>query len=120
VNREEQRRKAVLVDSLSRAIKTGESTLPFTTHLDEIAMTTLEQDGHEVFRDYSAAERRRMARDGRALSDGSFPIANCADAADAIHSIGRAAPAKRARAEAHIRKRVRSLSCSGSIFDRWK
>lgn len=74
----------------------------------------------ESFKDYPAAERRRMAKDGRALSDGSFPIKDCADAEDAIRSQGRADPSKRNRVRAHIRRRVRSLGCSGSIFEPYK
>lgn len=72
----------------------------------------------EPLRDYSAAERKRMAGNGQALPDGSFPIANCSDAANAIRSVGRASdpgPAK-----AHIRKRVKALGCSGGIYDNWK
>jgi len=67
---------------------------------------------------YSAEERRRMAKDGRALKDGSFPIANCADAEKAIHSQGRAADQD--AAVRHIRKRVRALDCSGSIFEKYQ
>lgn len=68
----------------------------------------------------SAEERRRAARSGAALPDGSFPIRNCADAANAIHAQGRAPAAKRGRVRAHIRKRVGALGCSGSIFDPYK
>ena len=67
---------------------------------------------------YSAEERRRMARNGQALPDGSFPIANCSDAENAIHAQGRAG--NQARAVAHIRKRVRAMGCSGDIFDPYK
>jgi hypothetical protein len=71
------------------------------------------------FRDYSDAERRRMARSGEAMPDGSFPIANCTDASNAISAQGRG-NAPQARITAHIRKRVRALSCSGPRFDDYK
>ncbi len=71
------------------------------------------------FRDYSAEERRRMARTGEAMPDGSFPIANCTDARNAIQAQGRGS-APQARITSHIRKRVRSLSCTGDIFDPYK
>lgn len=74
----------------------------------------------EAFKDYPAAERKKMAKDGRALPDGSFPIADCSDAEDAIRSQGRAAPNKRAQVRAHIRKRVKALGCEGDIFEPYK
>lgn len=72
------------------------------------------------FADISAEERRRAAGRGQALPDGSFPIRNCSDASNAIRAQGRADPAKRGRVRAHIRRRVRALGCSGSIFDPYK
>jgi hypothetical protein len=116
VTREEQRLKTML----RQVVESGAATLFLTSHLNEIEMTRLEQNGVEVLRDYPAEQRRRMAGEGRALPDGSFPIKDCTDAGDAIHSIGRAAPEKRSRAEAHIRKRVRALGCTGSLFENWK
>ena len=67
---------------------------------------------------YNAADRRRMAKSGEALPDGSFPIANCGDAENAIHAQGRAT--SQPRAVAHIKKRVRALGCTGDIFDNYK
>jgi hypothetical protein len=68
--------------------------------------------------DYNAQQRKAMAAKGQALPDGSFPIANCGDAENAIHAIGRAT--NTATARAHIKKRVAALGCSGSIFENWK
>jgi hypothetical protein len=84
---------------------------------DELLALTASID---QLRDYSAEERRKMAKDGRALPDGSFPIDNCADAEDAIRAQGRASYGKRARVRTHIRKRVRALGCTGDIFDDYK
>jgi hypothetical protein len=67
---------------------------------------------------YTPEQRRRMAKTGEALPDGSFPIANCADAERAIRAQGRAKDQD--RAVAHIRKRVRTLNCSGDIFEDYK
>jgi len=72
------------------------------------------------FADISAAERKKAAQSGAALPDGSFPIRNCQDAANAIRAQGRTAPGNRARVRAHIRKRVSALGCSGGIFDPYK
>jgi hypothetical protein len=70
--------------------------------------------------EFSAEERRKMAKSGVALPDGSFPIPDCSHAEKAIRAQGRAPEAKRPRVRAHIRRRVRSLSCSGGIFDAYK
>jgi len=64
------------------------------------------------FRDVSSAERKRLAKSGGAMPDGSFPIANCQDAKNARQAIGRAAPGKRAAVKAHIEKRESALGCS--------
>lgn len=61
-----------------------------------------------------------MAKNGQALPDGSFPIANCTDASNAIRAQGRTPASNRGRVRGHIRKRVRALGCSGDIFDDYK
>lgn len=74
----------------------------------------------EEFVDITADQRRKMAKSGVALPDGSFPIPDCDYAERAIRAQGRADPAKRGRVKAHIRKRVGALGCSGGIFDPYK
>jgi len=75
-----------------------------------------EGDGVD-FKDYSPEARKAMAKDGRALPDGSFPIADCADVKNAIQAIGRAGdPAK---AKAHIKKRRSALKCDIDLPDGW-
>lgn len=64
------------------------------------------------FRDVSTAERKRLAKTGGAMPDGSFPIANCQDAKNARQAIGRAAPGKRAAVRSHIERRESALGCS--------
>lgn len=119
LSRERQREIGALKLATDRAREQGASTVPLTidAHADQIEWLVIA--GGTTFRDYDAQTRRRMATEGRALPDGSFPIANCGDASDAIHSIGRAAPEKRAKAEAHIRKRVKALGCKGSVYENW-
>jgi hypothetical protein len=65
------------------------------------------------FRTVSAEERRRMAKAGTAMPDGSFPIANCSDWDNARRAIGRTPASRRAAVQAHINKRGRALGCSG-------
>jgi hypothetical protein len=63
------------------------------------------------FRDVSSAERKRLAKSGAAMPDGSFPIANCQDAKNARQAVGRADPSKRGAVRAHIAKREKALGC---------
>lgn len=120
MNRRQQRELGALQIATARAREKGLGTLGETVHASADLMEWLAIAGGETFKDYPAKVRRRMATEGTALPDGSFPIANCSDAADAIRSIGRAAPGKRSTAESHIRKRVRALGCKGSLYDNWK
>src|SRR6185503_21102574 len=41
------------------------------------------------FKDYSPEQRDKMAKNGEALPDGSFPIHDCADLKNAISAFGR-------------------------------
>jgi len=119
MNRAEMRRWTILSD---RVRKAATSTKSYTVELeaDDVDRLLRFDDRVELFKDYPSAVRRRMARAGQALPDGSFPIADCADAANAIHAIGRAEASKRARVVTHIRKRVHALGCKGTIYENYK
>lgn len=69
------------------------------------------------FRDVSQKERDDLESEGKALPDGSFPIANVEDLKNAIQSIGRAKDPEKARA--HIKKRAKALGESDLIPDEW-
>lgn len=90
----------------------------YTTDEVEDLGHLLGSDNEVIEFDYNADQRRKMAKSGEALPDGSFPIANCSDAEKAIHAQGRAQD--QGKAVAHIKKRVSSLGCSGDIFDNYK
>lgn len=120
MTREEQRIIGAARLSANRLRDGGMSTLVATSHLSADYMALFVADGGESFKDYNAAQRRQMAKEGRAMPDGSFPIADCADAEDAIRSQGRGNPANRDAVRAFIKKRVTSLNCSGTIFDKYK
>lgn len=62
-------------------------------------------------RDYSAEERKKMAASGQALPDGSFPIKDRADLANAITRLPQAKD--RGKALRHIRKRAAALGAKG-------
>lgn len=67
----------------------------------------------EHARSFSAEERRKLAKEGKALPDGSFPIATTGDLSNAI-KLART-PAQRA----HIKKQAARLGASKAIPDEW-
>ena len=69
------------------------------------------------FKDYSPEQRDRMAKNGEALPDGSFPIADCADLENAIQAFGRAKDKEAAKR--HIKKRAKALDCDVDLPDDW-
>lgn len=67
---------------------------------------------------YNEMARRRMARAGTAMEDGSFPIADREDLQNALQSVGRAKNYSAARA--HIIRRARSMRMDSMLPDEWK
>lgn len=119
LSREKQREIGALALACKRVPKDG-STLPVTIHASADLMDWLSTQDVELLREYTPSQRRRLAKEGRAMPDGSFPIVDCTDARNAIRAQGRAAPEKRGRVRAFIRRRVRALGCTGRIFDPFK
>jgi hypothetical protein len=64
--------------------------------------------------------RERLAREGMALPDGSFPIRNIQDLRNAVRSYGRARPGARGEVRRHIIKRARGLRRQDLIPAEWK
>jgi hypothetical protein len=76
-----------------------------------IVMAYDELEGEHA-RDFSTEQRKALAKKGHALPDGSYPIVNAGDLANAIQAIGRAGPGKRSQVIAHIKKRAAALGLS--------
>ena len=72
----------------------------------------------EAGKTYTEAAREHLAKEGKALSDGSYPIVNVADLKNAIQAIGRAK--NPAAAKAHIIKRAKALDATDSLPDDWE
>lgn len=68
-------------------------------------------------REYTAEQRRAMARTGEAMEGGEYPIKGRKDLKNAIRAIGRAK--KPARTRAHIMRRARSLGMTDLLPDSW-
>jgi hypothetical protein len=69
-------------------------------------------------KEFSTARRKQLAREGKAMPDGSYPIENVQDLKNAIRAWGRggAKPADKA----HIISRARALGAMQLIPDNWK
>lgn len=74
-------------------------------------------EGDVEKREFNQGQRDRMAESGAAMEDGSFPIANTEDLANAIHAIGRAKDPAKARA--HIIARARALGMTDKLPEDW-
>jgi len=70
--------------------------------------------------DFSPKQRERLAKEGKALPDGSYPIRNTADLKNAIQAYGRSKESERASVRRHIIKRARALKKTELIPDEWK
>lgn len=68
----------------------------------------------------SRRERKSLAEEGKAMTDGSFPIRNISDLKNAIQSYGRANESERASVKRFIEKRARSLKRPDLIPSEWK
>jgi hypothetical protein len=70
-----------------------------------------------VMADLDTQERRKLAEQGKALPDGSFPIRNRDDLKDAIQSFGRASD--KDEAKRWIKRRARELKAEDELPDDW-
>lgn len=72
--------------------------------------------------DPSDKERKRLAQQGKARRDGSFPIRNRGDLQNAIRAVGRVRPAteaERAKVRRYIIRRARALGLTSLIPESW-
>ena len=69
-------------------------------------------------KDYTTKQRKQMAKDGTAMADGSYPIADVADLKNAIQAVGRASD--QAAVKAWIKKRAKALGATDQLPDDWR
>ena len=78
------------------------------------------EEAEDEFAYMPRRERMRLAEEGKAMPDGSFPIRNIEDLKNAIQAHGRAKEAKRAAVKRFIEKRARQLRRPDLIPSEWK
>lgn len=93
---------------------------------DEIAFESMDDDDPEIKeleaelelkRAYNSTRRSELAEEGMALPDGSYPIVDKADLANAIQAFGRAKDPEATKA--HIMKRAMALGAEDMIPESW-
>ena len=78
------------------------------------------EDYEDGFGYISREVRQKLAKEGKALPDGSYPITNVDSLKDSIQAYGRGKPSKRAAIRRHIMKRARVLDRADLIPEKWK
>ena len=68
----------------------------------------------------SREKRQKLAKEGKALPDGSYPITNLDSLKDSIQAYGRAKPGNRAAVRRHISKMARKFDRPDLIPENWK
>ena len=68
-------------------------------------------------RKFTEEQRKKDAKEGKAMPDGSFPIENSKDLKNAIKAYGRARDPKAAKR--HIKKRAKDLGLENLIPENW-
>lgn len=67
---------------------------------------------------YDSEDRKRMAANGEAMDDGSYPIADHADLTDAVRAVGRGG-ADHDAIRRHVIARAKALGATSEIPDNW-
>lgn len=75
-------------------------------------------DGAIQKRAFTAEQRKRAAKSGAAMKDGSYPIENKSDLANAIRAIGRSQNPEATKG--HIKRRAAALGATSMLPDSWK
>jgi hypothetical protein len=83
----------------------------FGDPLGEVLLTVEELACME--REVAAGKRQRLAKGGKALPDGSFPMETPGDVRNARRAVGRAHPGKRPAVRRLIKKREKALGMNG-------
>jgi hypothetical protein len=101
-----------------RAHKRLDTTMALTAAATAAEERMMNVDAYiESFETMPPAKRDKLAKAGKALPDGSYPIENVADLKRAISAYGRAK--NKSAARRHIAKRARALGKADLIPDRW-
>jgi hypothetical protein len=91
-----------------------------TAKAEELANRVYSGAGYDEFGYMPRKLRDRLAQEGKALPDGSYPIRDVNELRAAISGYGRSKPGKRAAVRRHIMKRARALGKYDIVPEKWK
>jgi hypothetical protein len=112
----EEARQRVKGASLSSSEENNDALVAAAKELsDRVRVADYESLGY-----ISMKDRKRLAQEGKALPDGSYPISNESDLKNAIQAYGRSKPSKRAAVRRHIMKKARGMGKADLIPEKWK
>jgi hypothetical protein len=80
----------------------------------------IEDDTDKELAVVSRRVRKKLAEEGKALKDGSFPIRNESDLKNAVQAYGRAKAGSKGAVRKHIMKQARALDRKDLIPENWK
>lgn len=113
LNLDEKTADRIVFASSGKPIEAGDPYFTREEHGSEARYTAIEVERMLGLREFDTSARKKAAKAGASLPDGSFPILNCSDAKNARRAIGRANPSDRSKVRAHIRRREKILGCDG-------
>lgn len=124
---EQKRAEARKAELLSRMAPVREEREKAKDELNALAASARERLYHALdvdgylteFKDFSKEKRDKLAKEKKAMKDGSFPIENVADLRRAIRAYGRTSDDKKAAVRRHIIRRARGLDKSDLIPSDW-
>ena len=117
---ESARSKVLAVKAEELAAKMGKAKKEIEEDSDYIIYGMDDGDPNDELAIVSRRVRKRLAKEGKALPDGSFPIRNIGDLKNAVKSYGRAKTGSRAAVRRHIVKRARALNRRDLVPDTWR
>jgi hypothetical protein len=105
--------KALIASKVSKAKADIDSTTDYMLEM-------FDDDPENEMAVISRKSRMRLAEEGKALPDGSYPIRNAQDLKNAIRAYGRSKPGSRGKVKRHIMKRAIGLKKEEIIPENWK
>ena len=109
------------MEALTAAIKADQLSSKIRTMRDEDTayMLQIMDDTSAELAVINRKQRMKLAEEGKALPNGSFPIRNASDLKNAVHAYGRSKPGQRGMVRRHIMKMARQLDKVDLIPENW-
>ena len=109
------------MEALTAAIKADQLSSKIRNMRDEDTayMLQIMDDTSAELAVINRKQRMKLAEEGKALPNGSFPIRNASDLKNAVHAYGRSKPGQRGMVRRHIMKMARQLDKVDLIPENW-